>query len=70
MKLKGALLGETAPTKTEITLELQGGRTAIFIYSDPRMAREHYLELTALGVCGGYAIKNHQIRAVNDTKKK
>jgi len=60
MTKKGVLLGELNE-RTEITLELQGARTCRFIYSDPKMARQHYLELTTVGTIGGVAIKNHRI---------
>ena len=65
-KTRGALLGTTAKTQYRIQLELQEGRTATFTYSDRSMAREHYLQLTALGAVGGYAIRSHEFGEVDD----
>jgi len=69
IKQRGVLLGTNDKTKYKIDLELQQGRTATFIYSDRQMAKEHYAQLTAQGVVGGVAIRNHTFGEFDEKRK-
>jgi hypothetical protein len=59
MKKTAAILRDPQkPRKFQIDLRLQEQKTARFEYNDRDMAREHYEQLRAQGVCGGLAIKH------------
>jgi hypothetical protein len=52
------------PSRFRIDLTLQEKKTAKFEYNDRFMAREHYEQLRAQGVCGGLAIKSIEFTEV------
>ena len=64
-KQQPALLKDPArPAQFRIDLTLQEKKSARFEYNDRAMAREHYEQLRAQGVCGGLAIRSIEFTEV------
>jgi hypothetical protein len=69
MKRARLLTDPTQPTHFAITLTLQEGKTAEFIYNDRNLARQHWDQLQGQGVVAGLAIRQYDYKEYTRNEK-
>jgi hypothetical protein len=69
MKRARLLVNPELPTHFAISLTLQEGKTAEFVYNDRAIARQHWDQLQGSGTVAGLAIKKYDYKEYNLDEK-